>query len=228
MKAAPHQASAGVVAVMFGLLMFIPVIVLGQAIDWPASLDLPATELMPLIQAQAASVQLGYSAYLLYSILFLPAILLLARLAGDSAIVRAAVTLAGVSVLARGIGIIRWLTVQPELARDWDTTGGPSTAVVFDAVNSYGGAIGELVGVSLLAAAAIALLAVAFWRTAVLPRWVAVSGLFVSAGLLLPWLEVFGADLGPVISVSVAMVQIWFLSVGSLLLTRTWKSSESR
>ena len=220
MQPAPRHVSAGVVAIAFGLLMFIPLMVLGQAIDWPASLDLPATELMPLIRAHAASVELGYSAYLLYSILFLPAILLLGRLAGESLIVRAAVTLAGLSVLARVIGIIRWLTVLPELAEDWETTGDPSTAVVFDAVNSFGGAVGELIGVSLLAAAAIALLAIAFWHTGVLPRWVAVSGLVASAGLLLPWLEVFGVDLGPVISISVALVQIWFLAVGPLVLFR--------
>jgi hypothetical protein len=225
---APRRTSAGIVAIAFGLLMFIPLLVLGHAIDWPASLDLPATELMPLIQAQAASVELGYSAYLLYSILFFPAILLLGQLAGDSAIVRAAVTLAGLSVLARAIGIIRWLTVQPELAQDWGTTGDPSTAIVFDAVNSFGGAVGELIGVSLLAAAAIALLAIAFWRTGVLPRWVAVSGLVASAGLLLPWLEVFGTDPGSVISISVALVQIWFLSVGSLLLFRAWKPAGVR
>jgi hypothetical protein len=224
-KSVPRYASAGVVAIAFGLLMFIPLIVLGQAIDWPASLDLPATELMPLIQAHAASVEFGYTAYLLYSILFFPAILLLGTIAGESAIVRAAVILAGLSVLARVIGIIRWLTVQPELAHEWVATGDPSAAIVFDAVNSYGGAIGELIGVSLMAAAAIALLAIAYWRTGVPPRWVAVCGLVASAGLFLPWLEVFGIAIGPAISISVALVQMWFLSVGSLLLVRARKSA---
>lgn len=205
-------SSAGVVALVFGFLMFVPVIVLGAAINWPASLDEPATVLMPLIVDQAAAVQFGYVTYLLYSILFLPAIALLGRVAGDSLLVRVAIVLAGISALARSIGILRWLTVLPELAAK---DGSPE---LFDAINSFGGGIGELLGVSIFGAGAVALIAIAL-RTA-LPRWITVTGLIAAAGLLLPWLEVFGLDLGAIISVSVAGLQFWFIALGVTLLVK--------
>lgn len=204
--------AAGVIALGFGALMFVPVAVLGAAIDWPASLDEPAAVMMPLLRENAFAVQVGYLVYLAYSILFFPAIALLGRLAGDSPLVRVAIVIAAVSTLARGIGILRWLTVLPELAASG------SSPELFDAINSYGGAIGELLGVSLFGAAAIALTAVGLRH--VLPRWVTVSGVLVAAGLLLPWLEVVGIDLGPIISISVAGVQLWFLAVGVLLVVR--------
>lgn len=203
---------AGVVALLFGALMFVPAVVLGAAIDWPASLGEPAAVLMPLLRAQAGAVLFGYLVYLAYSILFLPAIALLASLAGDSPLVRIAITLASVSALARGIGILRWLTVLPELAESGESP------QLFDAINSYGGAIGELLGVSLFGAGAIVATALALRH--VLPRWVSISGIAVAAGLALPWLEVLGLDLGPIISVSVAGVQLWFLAVGVLLVLK--------
>jgi len=158
-------------------------------------------------------VQLGYLVYLAYSILFLPAIALLGRLAGDSALIRIAIVLAALSALARGIGILRWLTVLPELAESGESP------ELFDAINSYGGGIGELLGVSLFGAGAIVAVSVALRGT--LPRWVSISGVVVAAGLVLPWLEVFGIDLGPVISISVAGVQLWFLAVGVLLVLKS-------
>ena len=42
--------------------------VLGQAIGWPASLRLPATEVLPLIAGQANAVLVGYGAYLTVSL----------------------------------------------------------------------------------------------------------------------------------------------------------------
>jgi hypothetical protein len=35
-----------------------------------------------------------------------------------------------------------------------------------------------------------------------------------------PWVEVFGVDAGALLSVSVAVVQLWFLAVGVYLVTR--------
>jgi hypothetical protein len=204
--------SAGITALVFGLLMFVPAIVLGAAIDWPASLDEPASVVMPLIVEQAVAVQIGYVVYLAYSILFLPVVALLGRVAGDSLLVRVAIVLAGISALARSIGILRWLTVLPELAAN---NGSPE---LFDAINSFGGGIGELLGVSIFGAGAVALIAIAL-RTA-LPRWITVTGLIAAAGLLLPWFEVFGLDLGAIISVSVAGLQFWFIALGVTLLVK--------
>jgi hypothetical protein len=70
----------GVVSLVQGLLIFIPTIVLGQAIGWPASLGDPASVALPRLLQQESAVRLGYSAYLVYSMLFAVTILLLAKL----------------------------------------------------------------------------------------------------------------------------------------------------
>lgn len=70
----------GVVSLVQGLLIFIPTIVLGQAIGWPASLGDPASVALPRLLEQESAVRLGYSAYLFYSMLFAVTIVLLAKL----------------------------------------------------------------------------------------------------------------------------------------------------
>ena len=142
-------ASAGVVSLLFGALLFVPVIVLGAAIGWPASLDEPATVIMPLILDQQVAVQFGYLVYLAYSVLFFPAIALIGRVLGDSPTTRLAAIFAAISTLARSIGILRWLSVLPALAVAYAAEPSAAIAIAFDAINSYGGGIGELFGVAL-------------------------------------------------------------------------------
>lgn len=207
----------GALALLFGLLLFVPIAVLGAAIDWPASLSEPAAEIIPRLDEQATAVTLGYLVYLLYSVLFFPVIAMLSRVLGDTPVTRAAATFAAISTVARSIGIIRWLSVLPLLAATQVTTPDAAIPVVFDAVNAWGGAIGELLGVSAFAALSLALVSTAIIRSTVLPTWLGASGFVVVAGLLLPWIEVFGVDLGAIISVSSALVQFWFLALGIVL-----------
>ncbi len=211
---------AGVFSIVFGLLMFVPLAVLGAAINWPASLDEPGTVLMPLIFEQESAVRLGYVSYLVYSVLFFPTIALIARLLGDSTTTRLATAFAAISTLARSIGILRWLTVLPALAATYAASGDAALPAIFDAINTYGGGIGELLGVSLFAALAIGLLAVRIIRTGALPRSIGWTGVVAVIALLIPWVEVFGIDAGALLSVSVAVVQLWFLAVGIYLVTR--------
>ncbi|MGL5810179.1 MAG: DUF4386 family protein [Nocardioides sp.] len=209
---------AAVAALVFAFLLFVPLGVLGTAIGWPASLDDPAAVVMPRLVEHEAAVRLGYLAYLLYSILFLPLVILVSRALGDSWLGRAAIAFAALSALARAIGILRWLTVLPALAAANAAEPDPTIAVVFDAVDAYGGAIGELLGVSAFAAGAIGMLSVGMLRGTVLPRWLGVGGLAVAVGLLVPWIEITGADLGAVLTVTTSFVQIWFLALGVTLL----------
>lgn len=207
----------GALALLFGLLLFVPVVVLGAAIDWPASLSEPATAIIPLLDEQATAVTLGYLVYLLYSILFFPVVALLSRVLGDTPVTRAASVFAAISTVARSIGIIRWLSVLPLLASTQVTAPDAAIPVVFDAINSWGGAVGELLGVSAFAAISIALVSFAIVRSTILPTWLGATGFVVVAGLLLPWIEVFGIDLGAIISVSASLVQLWFLALGVVL-----------
>jgi Domain of unknown function (DUF4386) len=216
--------SASLATLSFGVLMFVPLIVLGSAINWPASLDEPARVVMPLILEQQQSVRFGYLAYLAYSILFFPTITLVGNVLGDTSTMRLASSFAAISSLARSIGILRWLTVLPAIAALHATTNEPAQRMnfetLFTAINSFGGGIGELLGVSVFGALAIALVARAILESKRLPNWLGVFGFVAATGLLLPWLEVFGVNLGPIISLSVALVQVWFLALGIAL----WRS----
>lgn len=92
------------------MLIFAPLIILGAAINWPASLDEPASVNLPLILKQYGSMMTGYSIYLVYSLLFWPMAYLTGRaiVGGDTAnaIFRVATGFAVLSVLARELGIV--------------------------------------------------------------------------------------------------------------------------
>ncbi len=74
---------------------------------------------------------------------------------------------ATLSALARSIGILRWLTVMPVLAAAHaaaDPAARGQIEFVFDALTTYGGGIGEVLGVSLFMALALGLLAIGALR----------------------------------------------------------------
>jgi len=60
----------GFASIVQGLLIFIPTFVLGAAINWPDSLDDPASVALPRLLENEGAVRAGYFAYLIYSILF--------------------------------------------------------------------------------------------------------------------------------------------------------------
>ena len=61
--AAPMSRAETIVLVLLTLsqlvLFLIPLIVLGQAIGWPASLRLPANQAHPLFAAEPLAIQIG-------------------------------------------------------------------------------------------------------------------------------------------------------------------------
>ena len=76
--------TTGALLVVQALLLFVPVAILGSAINWPASLSEPPSVVLPLIQAQAGAVRIGYLVYLAFSILFFPVSLMVARVLAGS------------------------------------------------------------------------------------------------------------------------------------------------
>jgi hypothetical protein len=61
---------AGWLLIAESLLIFVPLSVLGSAINWPKSLSDPADKILPLLVEHASAVRFGYLVYLVYSILF--------------------------------------------------------------------------------------------------------------------------------------------------------------
>ncbi len=208
-----------------GLLIFVPTIVLGAAIGWPASLDYPAEQILPLLATQLDQVRLGYGAYLLYSLLFFPTALLATRaLTGVSLanpLLQIGIGFAALSTLARSIGIIRWLSAMPVLAELYGDpaqteSGRAMIATVFTTTNAFGGAVGEALGVSLCAAVWFGTLAFILVRRG--SRWLGGAAAVVALLLVATALELLGVAVGPLITVSTTGVQLWFIAAGVKLL----------
>jgi hypothetical protein len=209
-----------VLLIVEGLLALAPVAILGPAIGWPASLDKAAAEQLAAIAAAPAAVTTGYGVYLLYSILVAPVMIALAaRLRGGlaSPLGATVAAFAALSALARSIGILRWLTVMPGLATA-HAAADPATRaqieLVFGALSTYGGGIGEVLGVSLFMALALGTLAVGALRLGGLPRWIAVSALVSALALAALALPVFGGPDPMPVALAVSLLSLWMIATG--------------
>lgn len=228
--------TAGWVLIVESLLIFVPVFILGNAINWPQSLSDPADKMLPLLVQNTAAVRFGYLAYLAYSVLFYVVALLTIRVlsneGSDSIWLRIAAGFGIASMIARCLGIIRWLVAIPALATLYtNPAASPQTreaiAVVYRALNDYAGTVGEVLGVSLFAALWLAIVSLTILKTRILPHWVGFLGLVSATLLSFQLVELFGIDLGAFISVSVSVLQLWFFVMGIVLLRSTRCSHQS-
>ncbi|MCC5624924.1 DUF4386 family protein [Nostoc sp. CHAB 5715] len=218
--------TTSLVLIVESFLIFVPMLILGPAINWPASLRAPANVMLPLLFKQAQLVRIGYFFYLLYSLLFWVVALLTARVVANGNAnplwLRVATGFGIASTVARTLGIIRWLVPMPALATLYAD---PSTSaqtreaiiVVYKVLNDYAGSVGEVLGVSLFAVLWLTILSIALLRSKTLPHWLGLLGIVAALFLASSLLEMFGVDLGAFIVISVTMLQIWFLSTGVVL-----------
>ena len=208
------------------LLAFFPIAILGPAIGWPVSLRSPAAQQLAAIAAAPAAVAAGYGVYLLYSVLILPVMVLLAHRVGGHLMRPIAMMIIGfaaLSVLARSIGILRWLTVMPGLAAQHGAAEPAHKQVietVFSALTAYGGGVGELLGVSLFMGLSLGLAMLAAWSAKTLPRWLCAFGL-VSALLLLGlFLPAIGFAVQVPIALAGSVLSLWMLVAGVVMALR--------
>jgi hypothetical protein len=218
---------AGFITIVEALLPFVSVVVLGQAINWPKSLSDPADKMLPLLVQNAEAVRFGYLVYLAYSILFCIVALFIIRVLSneesDPIWLRAAFGFAIASTIARCLGIIRWLVAMPALAILYTNpeTSNPireAIAIVYRVLNDYAGSVGEVLGVSLFASLWLVIVSLTIIQTRILPKWVGFLGLVSATLLAFQLAELFGVNLGAFISVSVSVLQLWFLVMGIFLL----------
>ncbi|MFN9745124.1 MAG: DUF4386 family protein [Betaproteobacteria bacterium] len=221
--------AAGLVLLAQGLGLFAPMAVLGGAIQWPDSLDYPPSRMLPLLREQLDAVRLGYGLYLGYSLLFLVTGVLTVRLASRpgplGALALIAIGAAAASALARAIGILRWLTGSVSLAEahaapGLSAEGRAAVETMQAAINAWGGAIGEMLGVAAFAAIWAIAASLVILRDRRLPAWAGLTGLLAGVLLALPALELFGIAPPVSIVISTTGIQLWFLALGLLLLWR--------
>jgi len=223
------RRQAAIFLIIEFLLIFAPLIILGTAINWPASLDEPASVNLPLILEQYMAMMTGYSIYLVYSLLFWP----MAYLTGRAIVIDdtsntlflVASGFAALSTLARTLGIVRWLFAMPVLARLYTNpvvseNFKESISMVYEMLNAYAGGIGELLGVSLFASIWLVLISILLIRSSHWPNWLGFFGLIVAASLLLNLLEMVGIDMGAMISVSETLQHFWMLAAAIVFLRK--------
>lgn len=206
--------------IFMSVLSFAPMVILGPAIGWPASLRNPAADQLGAIARAPQAVALGYGVYLLYSVLVLPVMVLIARRIYGTLASAGAVMVVGfavISVLARSVGILRWLTVMPELAQQHAKgTEAQRSAIelVFQAVTVWGGGIGELLGVSLFMALSVGIAMVGAWSRSSMPRWLAALGMVSALLLFAMLLPALGIAVKVPVAVAVSVLTVWMLAVG--------------
>lgn len=225
--------TAGMLLMAQFILMFAAVGILGNAINWPASLDEPAAVMLPLLIEQRSAVALGYTSYFVSALLLTPIALLLYQIGRNTGGRTMLLVAAGLGVLAsfaKLLGIIRWLVLMPVLALSYvDPLASAATrdaiTVVYGAFNNYAGGVGEIVGVTLLSGLWTGLVsAVALQRNTILPRWLGLFGLVAAALLLVGIAGVYGLDLGPILFVQGIVWQFWLLALAITLLRTKHKA----
>jgi hypothetical protein len=223
------RRQAAIFLIIEFLLIFAPLIILGAAINWPASLDEPASVNLPLILEQYMAMMTGYSIYLVYSLLFWPMAYLTGRaiVIGDTenTLFRVASGFAALSALARALGIVRWLFAMPVLARMYTNpavseNSKESISMVYEMLNAYAGGIGELLGVGLFTSIWLVLISILLIRSSQWPGWLGYFGFAVAISLLLNLLEVVGIDMGAMITVSETLQHFWMLATAIVFLRK--------
>ena len=213
----PARLAAGLLILVQAFLIFVPMIILGGAINWPESLDYPPAQALPLIR-------LGYGVYLLYSVLFAVTGTVIIWLAGRrdgvfGPLMALGVGLACISALARAVGIVRWLTGSTALAEAYAQPGADKPALESAqlALNAWGGSVGENLGVAIFASLWAACVAVLMIRRGGVMRWVGLIGILVAVIVILPAFEMFGMDLISII-VSTSALHLWLMLIGAVTL----------
>jgi hypothetical protein len=197
-------------------LFAVPLIVLGRAIGWPASLRLSAAEALPLIAREVLSVQIGYWAYMLTALAMIPLSVALRAYAHSKGVRGLLVDTAALLGAAAGtfkmLGIVRWLVAMPALATSYIATKDAVTKTVIETsysmLNDYAGAVGELLGVQLVSGFWLSATGIILMRVGL--RWTGIAGLLIGALFLVTSGRTVFPQLGILQAVAPPLGFFWF------------------
>jgi hypothetical protein len=183
--------------------------VLSSTFEWPDVLREPADVVLPAFVAGGTSlVWTWFATAWTYAVLIVPILMLPAVLGRpNDPVLRAATYVGATSVVLSLIGFLRWVFVVPPLADSY-VTGDATTRAAVDAAwtaqHQFGGALlGEHLGQLLVIGWSVTL-SIVILRSRVLPRWLGVTGLAVSAVYLL--------NQGDILATAVPGFPVWDLA----------------
>jgi hypothetical protein len=190
---------------------------LSSAFDWPDILREPADVVLPsFVDGGTGLVWTWFATAWTYALLLVPILLLPAALGRrEDPVLRAATFVGATSVVLALIGFLRWVFVVPPLADsyvDGDDTTKAAVDAAWTAQHQFGGALlgehlGQLLGIAWSVTHCVIIL-----RSGVLPRWLAVTGLVVSALYL--------TNQGDILATAVPGFPVWDL--GGLIGSTGW------
>jgi Domain of unknown function (DUF4386) len=183
--------------------------VLSSTFDWPDVLREPADVVLPAFVAGGTSlVWTWFATAWTYAVLIVPILLLPAALGRrNDPVLRVATYLGATSIVLSLIGFLRWVFVVPPLADSYvagDATTRAAVDAAWTAQHQFGGALlGEHLGQLLVIGWSVTL-SIVILRSRVLPRWLGVTGLAVSALYLL--------NQGDILATAVPSFPVWDLA----------------
>lgn len=220
-------ATAGALLILREAVFYGGFIVLNVAIDWPASLGLPAAEIFAMLRDKPGEIFAGYYIYMASSLLFIPIACALrgALRSGDRTtdlVLDVAVGFAIASAVFRTLGIMRWLFAMPALSQAYfDPAATEATRAAallhYQVLDAYAGQIGEHLGVHLTAFGFLGCVALALFRTPSVSKvwaiWAAISAL-----LFFPIADLLGVDGGMLLFVNGLTYSVWAMVFGVWLI----------
>lgn len=214
--------ATAVLAALQTVLFLVPMAVLGQAIGWPASLRLPAAEILPLIAGQANAVLVGYGAYLTVSLALIPLAFAMRAWLATKGVVGwqsdAAAFVGAGAGLFKTLGIVRWLSVMPMLAAEYkaaDQSARQAIELSYRTINAYAGAVGELLGVQLLSG--IWLVAIGFALRQADKSWLGLAGIVLGSMFMAAALRVAFPVAALIQSAAVPLALVWFVGLAVMV-----------
>ena len=217
----------GGAALVVAALGFIGVFTyLALQFNYPDVLDAPAASALPGLLAMGHTGRAVWALYGLLPLLLIPAAIgaYAALRSQDESGMRLAVVFATIAALTMMLGLLRWPSIQWELATAYASAGPDNRTVlaaVFDGLNRYLGTyLGEFVG-ELSLNAFFFLSARAMWRGNVKPRWIAGFGLASGVlGWITMWRNVTDA-VAPIAALNNAVLPLWMIVFGVALWLET-------
>jgi hypothetical protein len=221
------RRTAGTLLVVVPLAFTVCFLLLGQLFEYPGILRQPTADVLAKFAAGGTPLVAVWYALTLTAVAFVPVTLLVHRvLAGREApvLLWVATAFGLMAGLSQALGFLRWPFLVPHLAQAYLAPGASeaqraAAAMVFEAFHRYAGmAVGEHLGY-LSTSVWTVLVAVVILRTAVLPRWMGVSGALLALGIAAGLAEPAGWALGGTINTfSYLGWALWLMAVGVTLL----------